>query len=119
MLDGYPKARRGTSARPVIRYVVNNDRTARFLGQRHCWETRGVQRTVFTTPLLTEANKRRNTKQFTKKKPRCQRGGVRGVVALAKLGRTTEGFSDTALNEASDVRTTKNCTKDMARCQRT
>ena len=38
-----------------------------------------VQRKVFTTPLLTEANKRRNTKQFTKKNPRCERGGVRGV----------------------------------------
>ena len=38
-----------------------------------------AQRKVFTTPLLAEANKRRNTKQFTKKNPRCQRGGVRGV----------------------------------------
>ena len=38
-----------------------------------------LQRKVFTTPLLTEANKRRNTNQFTKKKPHCQRGGVRGV----------------------------------------
>ena len=37
------------------------------------------QRKVFTTPLLVEANKRRNTKQFTRMKPRCQRGGVRGV----------------------------------------
>ena len=31
------------------------------------------------TPLLSEAKKRRNTKQFTKKKPRYHRGGVRGV----------------------------------------
>ena len=38
-----------------------------------------LQRKVFTTPLLTEANKRRNTYQFTKKNPRCQRGGVRGA----------------------------------------
>ena len=37
-----------------------------------------AQRKVFTTPLLAEANKRRNTKQFTKKKSHCQRGGVRG-----------------------------------------
>ena len=37
------------------------------------------QRKVFTTPLLTEANKHRDTQQFTKKNPRCQRGGVRGV----------------------------------------
>ncbi len=36
------------------------------------------QRKVLTTPLLTEANKRRNT-QFTKKNLRCQRGGVRGA----------------------------------------
>ena len=44
-----------------------------------CEPLEDVQREGFTTPLLTEANKRRNTKQFTKKKPRCQRGGVRGV----------------------------------------
>ena len=37
-----------------------------------------VQRKVFTAPLLSEANKRRNLEQFTKKKSRCQRGGVRG-----------------------------------------
>ena len=37
-------------------------------------------RKVFTTPLLTEANKRHSSKQFTNKKPRCQRGGVRRVV---------------------------------------
>jgi len=37
------------------------------------------QRKVFTTPLLTEVKKRRNTNQFTKKKSRCQRGGVRGM----------------------------------------
>ena len=44
-----------------------------------------AQRKVFTTPLLTEANKRRNTKQFTKKKPRCQRGGVRGTAVAGNL----------------------------------
>ena len=43
-------------------------------------DTLGVaQRKVFTTPLLSEAQKCRNTKQFTKKKSRCQKGGVRGV----------------------------------------
>jgi len=36
------------------------------------------QRKVSTTPLLAEANKRRNTKRFTKTKPHCQRSGVRG-----------------------------------------
>ena len=40
---------------------------------------RVVQRKVFTTPLLSEAKSDRNTQQFTKKKSRCQRGGVRGV----------------------------------------
>ena len=38
-----------------------------------------TQRKVFTTPLLAEAKSDRNTEQFTKKKSRCQRGGVRGV----------------------------------------
>ena len=38
------------------------------------------QRKVFTTPLLSEVKSDRNTQQFTKKKSRCQRGGVRGVV---------------------------------------
>jgi hypothetical protein len=38
-----------------------------------------AQRKVFTTPLLSEAQSDRNTEQFTKKKSRCQRGGVRGV----------------------------------------
>ena len=42
-------------------------------------KVRFEQQIVFTTPLLAEANKRRNTKQFTKKKPRCQRGRVRGM----------------------------------------
>ena len=37
--------------------------------------------------FLTEGKKRRNTKQFTKKNPRCQRGGVRGV---ANQDTTTE-----------------------------
>ena len=45
------------------------------------------QRKVFTTPLLSEVKKRRNTKQFTKKKPRCHRGGVHGV---ANQNATTE-----------------------------
>ena len=48
---------------------------------------RDAQRKVFTTPLLTEAKSVRNTKQFTKKKSRCQRGGVRGV---ANQNATTE-----------------------------
>ena len=35
------------------------------------------QRKVFNTPLLTEANRRRNTKTvYQKRRPRCQRGGV-------------------------------------------
>ena len=42
---------------------------------------------MFTTPFRTEANKHRNTKQFTKKNSRCQRGGVRGV---ANQNATTE-----------------------------
>ena len=46
-----------------------------------------AQRKVFTTPLLSEANKRRSCNQFTKKKSRCQRGGVRGV---ANQNATTE-----------------------------
>ena len=37
------------------------------------------QRKVFTTPLLAKAKSDRNTEQFTKKKSRCQRGGVHGV----------------------------------------
>ena len=45
------------------------------------------QRKVFTTPLLSEAKSDRNTNQFTKKKSRCQRGGVRGV---ANQNATTE-----------------------------
>ena len=39
------------------------------------YSTHNIRRKVFTTPLLTEANQRRNTKQ----NPRCQRGGVRSV----------------------------------------
>ena len=46
-----------------------------------------VQRKVFTTPLLSEAKSDRNSEQFTKKKSRCQRGGVRGV---ANQNATTE-----------------------------
>ena len=42
-------------------------------------ETCVTQRKVFTTPLLSEVKSDRNTDQFTKKKSRCQRGGVRGV----------------------------------------
>ncbi|MEP3480218.1 MAG: hypothetical protein ABJZ55_13285 [Fuerstiella sp.] len=40
---------------------------------------RVAQRKGFTTPLRPEVKKRRNTSQSTKKKPRCQRGGVHGV----------------------------------------
>ena len=40
--------------------------------------------------ILTEGKKHRNTYQFTKKKPRCQRGGVRGV---ANQHATTERSS--------------------------
>ena len=60
-----------------------------------------AQRKVFTTPLLAEANKRRNTKQFTKKKSRCQRGGVRGV---ANQNATTERTNQE----------TERCSKDEA-----
>ena len=49
-----------------------------------------AQRKVFTTPLLSEANKRRTSKQFTKKNPRCQRGGAHGVAnQLATTERKT------------------------------
>ena len=41
----------------------------------------------FTSPLLSEANKRRNAKQFTKGNPRCQRGGDRGVENQMSLQR--------------------------------
>ena len=47
----------------------------------------GTQRKFFTTPLLSEARSDRNTEKFTKKKTRCQRGGVRGV---ANRNATTE-----------------------------
>ena len=60
-----------------------------------------AQRKVFTTPLLSEAKSDRNTNQFTKKKSRCQRGGVRG---LANQNATTER---TNLQ-------TKRCSKDEA-----
>ena len=80
--------------------------TARRLGFR--WRIRVgqwllwvAQRKVFTTPLLSEAKSDRNTKQFTKKKSRCQIGGVRGV---ANLNATTER---TNLQ-------TKRCSKDEA-----
>jgi hypothetical protein len=52
-----------------------------------------AQRTVFTTPLLTEVNKRRNTNQFTKEKPPCQRVGVRGSanhIAKRTIGKPSE-----------------------------
>jgi hypothetical protein len=60
-----------------------------------------VQRKVFTTPLLTEAYKRRKSKQFTKKKTRCQRGGVRGVA------------NQNATTERTNLQT-KRCSKDEA-----
>ena len=59
------------------------------------------QRKVFTTPLLTEAKSDRNGNQFTKKKSRCQRDGVRGV---ANQNATTE----------RTILQTKRCSKDEA-----
>ena len=60
-----------------------------------------MQRKVFTTPLLSEANKRRNCNQFTKKNSRCQRGGVRGVA------------NQNATTERTNLQT-KRCSKDEA-----
>ena len=59
------------------------------------------QRKVFTTPLLSEAKSGRNTEQFTKKKSRCQRGGVRGVA------------NQNVTTERTDQQT-KRCSKDEA-----
>ena len=56
---------------------------------------------VFTTPLLSEAKSGRNTEQFTKKKSRCQRGGVRGVA------------NQNVTTERTDQQT-KQCSKDEA-----
>jgi hypothetical protein len=53
-----------------------------------------AQRKVLTTPLLSEANKRRNTNQFTKKKPHYQRGGVRGVAYQKALPKRTTSQSE-------------------------
>ena len=71
-----------------------------FSGCEH-QKTSGGQRKVFTTPLLSEAKSHRNTNQFTKKKSRCQRGGVRGV---ANQNATTE----------RTILQTKGCSKDEA-----
>ena len=60
-----------------------------------------AQRKVFTTPLLSEAKSDRNTEQFTKKKSRCQRGGVRGVA------------NQNATTERTNLQT-KRCSKDEA-----
>ena len=66
--------------RPIERETTrsgNRDRTV--CKMVVSYSTSGHQRKVFTTPLLIEANKRRNTKQFTKGLTRCQRGGVCGA----------------------------------------
>ena len=64
-------------------------------------EAYGIQRKVFTTPLLSEAKSGRNTDQFTKKKSRCQRGGVRGAA------------NQNATTERTNLQT-KRCSKDEA-----
>jgi hypothetical protein len=61
----------------------------------------GTQRKVFTTPLLSEAKSDRNIEEFTKKKSRCQRGGVRGVA------------NQNATTERTNLQT-KRCSKDEA-----
>ena len=60
-----------------------------------------AKRKGFTTPLLTEAESDRNTKQFTKKKSRCQSGGVRGAA------------NQHATTERTNLQT-KSCSKDEA-----
>ena len=64
-------------------YVANREDAS----HRESPKVESAERKVFTTPLLTEASKRRNAKQFTKKKRRCQRGGVHG---MANQNVTTE-----------------------------
>ena len=75
---------------PTIGSTVDIRRSINVSPRRSCMRSHSievVQRKVFTTPLLTEANKRRNCRKFTKKKSRCQRGGVRGA---ANQNATTE-----------------------------
>ena len=60
-----------------------------------------AQRKVFTTPLLSEAKSDRNTKQFTKKKSRCQRGGVRGVANHNAATEQTNSVNQTMLQGRS------------------
>ena len=55
-------------------------------------KVRFEQQIVFTTPLLTEASKHRNTKQFTKKKPRCQNASTKHLFNDAPAG---DRFSST------------------------
>ena len=65
----------------------------------------GGQRKVFTTPLLSEAKSYRNTEQFTKKKSRCQRGGVRGVAnQYATTERTNPQTERCSKDEAAALR---------------
>ena len=87
---------------PVGLYIVSHSQAA--------------QRKVFTTPLLSEVKKRRNTNQFTKKKSRCQRGGVH---------RVANQQSDNGANEQgkpNDAPTTKpwpwarNCSSFFGEC---
>ena len=64
------------------------------------------QREVFTTPLLSEANKRRNTNRFTRKKQRSQEinGEINGEILLFYCRR--QGVRNRVLNvvpsESSD-----------------
>ena len=55
------------------------------------------KRKGFTTPLLAEANKRRNAQQFTKKKPRCQRGGARGAANQNVSPKAVDAANQTTL----------------------
>ena len=74
------------------------------VGERFFVEVFGhwvAQRKVFTTPLLSEAKSDRNCEQFTKKKSRCQRGGVRGVA------------NQNATTERTNLQTER-CSKDEA-----
>ena len=75
------------------------------------------QRKVFTTPLLSEAKKRRNCEQFTKKKSRCQIGGVRGVAnRAASPKRAAWQAKQWSKDEAADLR--KNHVSRPLKCQK-
>ena len=63
------------------------------------------QRKVFTTPFLAEINKHRNTNQFIKKKPPCQRGGVRDVA--------NKNISSKRSNVANQATLQRLCVKNM------